>query len=61
MARILTAIHGFQGVKKPCGPWYSIFHGWQGIPIELVSNICYCSVVRKCVFMVCCSISGKII
>ena len=55
MARIPIDIHGntgFLSFEESCGPWYSIFRGWTGILVELVSTVCHSSGHRKCVFMV---------
>ena len=44
--------------------WRSILqlHRWKGIQVEPVSNVCPCSVLRKCVFMVwSCKITSMLI
>ena len=42
--------------------WRSILHRWKGIQVEPVSNVCPCSVLRKCVFMVwSCKITSTLI
>jgi len=55
MARILIDVYGntgFPGFEELYGPWYTIFHGWTGILVEPVRNVCDCSALRKCVLMV---------
>jgi len=32
--------------------WRYILHGWKSIQVEPISNVCHCTVLRKCVFMV---------
>jgi len=51
VARILIDVHGNTGFPR-FGPWYTIVHGWTGIPLELARTVCHCSGLRKCVFMV---------